>query len=112
VVDFDICTKCTICWLQCPDSCFDVTPDGFYDANMESCCGCAVCEAVCPVDHCITMVNEQAFGDNKSQWEVWQADKTGYKQWVQKTIAGLPERSHGFRFVGQYQQELAGAKEA
>jgi len=26
VVDFEICTKCTLCWLQCPDSCFDVTP--------------------------------------------------------------------------------------
>ncbi|MGH8431991.1 MAG: 4Fe-4S dicluster-binding protein, partial [Solimonas sp.] len=39
VVDFDTCIKCTLCWLQCPDSCFDVTPDGFYDANMDSCCG-------------------------------------------------------------------------
>jgi pyruvate ferredoxin oxidoreductase delta subunit len=111
VVDFDICTKCTICWLQCPDSCFDVTPDGFYDANMEACCGCGVCEAVCPVDHCITMVNEQAFTDNKSQWEMRKADAAGYKAWVGKTISNLPERGHGFRFVGQYQQELAAAKE-
>ncbi len=111
VVDFEICTKCTICWLQCPDSCFDVTPDGFYDANMEACCGCGVCEAVCPVDHCITMVNEQAFSDNKSQWEMWRADKADYKAWVQKTISNLPPRGHGFQFVGQYQQELAAAKE-
>src|SRR5438132_9148094 len=35
VVDFDTCIKCTLCWLQCPDSCFDVTPDGLYDANMQ-----------------------------------------------------------------------------
>jgi pyruvate ferredoxin oxidoreductase delta subunit len=112
VVDFDICTKCTICWLQCPDSCFDVTPDGYYDANMEACCGCGVCEAVCPVEHCITMVNEKAFGDNASQWEMWRKDKDGYKKWVGATITHLPERSHGFRFVGQYQQELAAAKEA
>jgi len=112
VVDFAICTKCTICWLQCPDSCFDVTPDGFYDANMEACCGCGVCEAVCPVDRCITMVNEQAFSDNKSQWEMWKADEAGYKAWVQKTISNLPDRGHGFRFLGQYQQELAAAKEA
>jgi len=27
VVNFDTCIKCTLCWLQCPDSCFDVTPD-------------------------------------------------------------------------------------
>ena len=47
VVNFDTCIKCTLCWLQCPDSCFDVTPDGLYDANMEACCGCGVCEAGC-----------------------------------------------------------------
>jgi len=29
--------------------CFDVTPEGLYDANMAACCGCGVCEAVCPV---------------------------------------------------------------
>ena len=45
VINFDTCTKCTLCWLNCPDTCFDVTPDGFYDANMEACCGCGVCEA-------------------------------------------------------------------
>ena len=28
VVNFDTCIKCTLCWLQCPDSCFDVTPEG------------------------------------------------------------------------------------
>ncbi|MFI5104431.1 MAG: hypothetical protein ACHP79_05870, partial [Terriglobales bacterium] len=52
VVDFDTCIKCTLCWLQCPDSCFDVTPEGLYDANMQACCGCGVCEAVCPVKEC------------------------------------------------------------
>jgi len=50
VINFDTCVKCTLCWIQCPDSCFDVTPDGLYDANMDSCCGCGVCEAVCPVN--------------------------------------------------------------
>ena len=79
VVDFDTCIKCTLCWLQCPDSCFDVTPEGYYDANMAACCGCGVCEAVCPVEHCVTMVNEAAFTDNASQWEAWKANKETYK---------------------------------
>ena len=35
VINFDTCVKCTLCWIQCPDSCFDVTPDGLYDANMD-----------------------------------------------------------------------------
>jgi len=116
VVDFDKCIKCTLCWLQCPDSCFDVMPDGMYDANMEACCGCGVCEAVCPEANCITMVNETEFRDNASQWELWRADKEGYARWVSDKIAARPERSHGFRFRGQYEQqvpgELAGARDA
>src|SRR5258708_5362297 len=64
VVNFSTCIKCTLCWLQCPDSCFDVTPEGLYDANMEACCGCGVCEAVCPVEKCLTMVNRTEFPHN------------------------------------------------
>ncbi len=112
VVDFAKCTKCTLCWLQCPDSCFDVTPDGFYDANMEACCGCGVCEAVCPVEACVTMVHEQAFTDNASQWDMWKKDGGTYATWVEQKRATVGERSHGFRFRGQYQEELAKAQAA
>jgi pyruvate ferredoxin oxidoreductase delta subunit len=109
VVNFDTCVKCTLCWIQCPDSCFDVTPDGLYDANMESCCGCGVCEAVCPVKDCITMVNESAFDDNKSQWEMWRQDKDAYQVWAKQKIQDKvgTVRSHGFRYRGQYEEELA-----
>ena len=86
VLNFDTCIKCTLCWLQCPDSCFDVTPEGLYDANMDSCCGCGVCEAVCPVPACVTMVNEVAFSDNASQWEAWRKDKDGYGTWLKEKI--------------------------
>ena len=107
VVNFDTCTQCKICWLQCPDTCFDITPDSYYDANMEACCGCGVCEAVCPVDNCITMVNEEAFTDNASQWEMWAKDKEGYSAWLSKKVAAQPARSHGFHHVGQYAEEIA-----
>ena len=106
VVNFDTCIKCTLCWLQCPDSCFDVTPDGLYDANMQACCGCGVCEAVCPVDKCVTMVNEAQFSDNASQWEMWRKDKQGYHGWLESKIANRPERSHGFRYRGQYEEQV------
>jgi pyruvate ferredoxin oxidoreductase delta subunit len=110
VIDFETCVKCTLCWLQCPDSCFDVMPDGLYDANMESCCGCGVCEAVCPVHNCITMVNEAVFEDNASQWEMWRKDKDAYRVWLQEKIGDKVHtvRSHGFRYRGQYEEELAG----
>ena len=107
VINFDTCIKCTLCWLQCPDTCFDITPDGLYDANMEACCGCGVCEAVCPVEDCVTMVNEEAFDDNASQWEMWVKDKKGYETWMTEKISDKPPRSHGFHHVGQYAEETA-----
>jgi pyruvate ferredoxin oxidoreductase delta subunit len=106
VVNFQTCIKCTLCWLQCPDSCFDVTPEGLYDANMQACCGCGVCEAVCPVEKCVTMVNEVEFTDNSSQWEAWRTDSTGYLKWLDEKIAGKKDRSHGFRYRGQYDEQV------
>jgi formate hydrogenlyase subunit 6/NADH:ubiquinone oxidoreductase subunit I len=75
---------------------------------MEACCGCGVCEAVCPVEQCITMVNESLFDDNQSQWEMWRKDKAGYATWMASKIGDKKAtvRSHGFRFRGQYDQEL------
>jgi pyruvate ferredoxin oxidoreductase delta subunit len=107
VINFDTCTKCTLCWLNCPDTCFDITPDGFYDANMEACCGCGVCEAVCPVKDCVTMVNEEAFENHDSQWEHWAKDKEDYNVWLSEKIAEQPARSHGFHHVGQYAEEIS-----
>ena len=106
VLNFDTCTKCTLCWLQCPDGSFDIAPDGHYDANMEACCGCGVCEAVCPVAECITMINEEAFEDNSSQWKMWRQDQKGYAAWLADKVSRRSTRSHGFHTVGQYQQEI------
>ena len=108
VINFETCIKCTLCWLQCPDTCFDITPDGLYDANMESCCGCGVCEAVCPVPDCVTMVNEAEFNDNNSQYEAWTADADSYKTWMTVLIgkAKSEQRTHGFHHVGGYAEEI------
>jgi pyruvate ferredoxin oxidoreductase delta subunit len=106
VIDFETCTKCTLCWLQCPDSCYDVMPDGLYDADMLSCCGCGVCEAVCPVPNCITMVYENQFQDNASQWQMYKKDPKAYKAWVGEKIAAHADRTHGFRYRGQYQEQV------
>ncbi|MBI3658858.1 4Fe-4S binding protein [Candidatus Acetothermia bacterium] len=114
VVLFDKCIKCTLCWLHCPDSCFDVTPDGHYDVRLESCTGCSICADVCPVDGCITMVNEAFFDDNASEYEAWKKDKTTYVASVTEKIKNPQAtlRSHGYRHRGQYQEEIAQEKEA
>jgi pyruvate ferredoxin oxidoreductase delta subunit len=114
VVNFSTCTKCTLCWLNCPDASFDVTPDGTYDANLEACCGCGICEAVCPAKDCITMVNESQFSGNDSQWVAFKKDKDAYLQWLEKTIESaepVEKRSHGFRYRGQYQEQVPEALE-
>jgi pyruvate ferredoxin oxidoreductase delta subunit len=114
VVNFATCTKCTLCWLNCPDASFDVTPDGTYDANLTACCGCGICEAVCPVKDCVTMVNESQFHDNDSQWVAFKKDKDAYLAWLKKTIESAePEekRAHGFRYRGQYKEQVPEALE-
>jgi pyruvate ferredoxin oxidoreductase delta subunit len=113
VVNFETCTKCTLCWLQCPDTCFDVTPEGLYDVDLEACCGCGVCQDVCPVADCITMVNESSFTDNSSQYDRWNRDRDGYVRWLDAKLAAAAAekaevgRSHGLRGWGDYEEEIA-----
>ncbi len=107
VINFDTCTQCSFCWLQCPDSVFNVSPDGYYDADMEACCGCGICKEVCPVDECITMVGEEAFTDHQSQWELWKKDSNRYAEWLADKKQSEVTRGHGFHHVGQYAEEIA-----
>jgi pyruvate ferredoxin oxidoreductase delta subunit len=114
VVNFATCTKCTLCWLNCPDGSFDVTPDGTYDVDLEGCCGCGICEAVCPVKDCITMINESEFHDNDSQWVRFRKGRDAYLKWLEKTIKTaepMEKRSQGFRYRGQYQEQVPEALE-
>ena len=114
VINFSTCTKCTLCWLNCPDASFDVTPDGTYDANLEACCGCGICEAVCPVKDCVTMINEAQFQGNDSQWVAYKKDPDAYLKWLEKTLETrepAEKRSHGFRYRGQYQEQIPEALE-
>jgi len=114
VINFATCTKCTLCWLNCPDGSFDVTPDGTYDVDLESCCGCGICEAVCPVKNCISMVDELEFRNNERQWVSFRKDRQAYLAWLEKTIQAaepIEQRSQGFRYRGQYQEQIPAALE-
>jgi pyruvate ferredoxin oxidoreductase delta subunit len=82
IVQFDLCIKCTLCWLECPDECFDPTLDGLYDVNYEYCTGCGKCAAVCPVNECIVMVDELKFEDTGSPWEDYKRNPDEYKEWA------------------------------
>ena len=83
VVNFDTCIKCTMCWLDCPDECFEVTPEGHYEVVYEACIGCGICAQVCPVKDCIVMVDELKFTDNKDKWQLWKQDRPAYNAWFE-----------------------------
>jgi pyruvate ferredoxin oxidoreductase delta subunit len=83
VVNFDTCIKCTMCWLDCPDECFEVTPEGHYEVVYEACIGCGICAQVCPVKDCIVMVDELKFTDNKDKWQLWKQDHATYNAWFE-----------------------------
>src|SRR5688572_17397738 len=84
VVNFDTCIKCTMCWLDCPDECFEVTPEGHYEVVYEACIGCGICAQVCPVKDCIVMVDEMKFEDNDLKWLQWKNDHDGYNAWFEQ----------------------------
>jgi len=83
VVNFDTCIKCTMCWLDCPDECFEVTPEGHYEVVYEACIGCGICAQVCPVKDCIVMVDELKFEDNDDKWQLWKTDHAAYNAWFE-----------------------------
>lgn len=55
VIDFDRCTHCMICWVDCPDASFEVAETKLIGIDLDHCKGCGICAEVCPV-HCIEMV--------------------------------------------------------
>ncbi len=84
VVRFDLCTKCTLCWLECPDECSDQTKEGYYDVAYEYCVGCGKCAQICPVDECIVMVDELQFENEHSPWKAYEKDKKRYVEWAEE----------------------------
>jgi pyruvate ferredoxin oxidoreductase delta subunit len=88
VVRFDLCISCTLCWLDCPDECFDPVAGQLYDVNYDYCVGCGKCAVVCPVPECIVMVDELKFVDNSSPWEHYKRDPQDYVRWAEDKKGG------------------------
>jgi len=90
-VDFDTCIKCKLCWVYCPDECFEETQDGYYDIAYDYCVGCGICAEVCPVKNCIVMVDEKQFNNYERPYKMWRTDKAQYKEWL-RTVRSNGER--------------------
>jgi len=115
LVNFDTCIKCTQCWLQCPDECFEVTPEGTYEVVYEACIGCSVCAEVCPVPDCITMINELSFEHNDNLYPLYQQSPEAYRAVL--TQHGIPlhpeliEKARKTSAVHQQPVVVAGGEE-
>jgi len=83
-------------------------PEGTYDANLEACCGCGVCEEL----------PGEGLRPHGERVRIWRQQEPvgslperqkGYLKWLESTIEKaepIEERSHGFRYRGQYEEEI------
>ena len=71
------CIHCGLCFIACEDTSHQSIhmeygkPYNSYTIKEEECVGCNLCKLICPVDNCITMV-EQRKGDEYLNWKEFQ----------------------------------------
>ncbi|MHB1177307.1 MAG: NAD-dependent dihydropyrimidine dehydrogenase subunit PreA [Daejeonella sp.] len=76
-INQDKCIHCGLCYIACEDAAHQAinlsfgTPYNTYSIKEPECVGCNLCSLVCPVDNCITMV-EQRKGDEYLNWKEFQ----------------------------------------
>ena len=58
VINRDKCTKCSLCWLYCPEPAFEIDEEGYPVVKYDWCKGCGICFNECPVN-AIEMVSEE-----------------------------------------------------
>ena len=54
----DLCVKCGVCDLFCPEFCISQNDEGYYEADLDYCKGCGICSVECWTQ-CITMKQEE-----------------------------------------------------
>jgi len=76
-INQDKCIHCGLCFIACEDTAHQAinlsygTPYNTYSIKEPECVGCNLCSLICPVDNCITMI-EQRKGDEYLNWKEFQ----------------------------------------
>ena len=47
VWDKDLCVRCALCYVYCPDAAIRRQEDGYFDVDMDLCKGCGICHREC-----------------------------------------------------------------
>ncbi len=50
VIDRNLCTRCGLCFVQCPDGAISLDEEGYPVIDYDHCKGCMICRRVCPID--------------------------------------------------------------
>ena len=48
IIDRELCSKCALCFLYCPEGCVKQTEEGFFEPDLFYCKGCGICAEECP----------------------------------------------------------------
>lgn len=49
VIDYEVCTRCRLCLLGCPEGAIGLDESGFPVIDYEHCKGCLLCARICPL---------------------------------------------------------------
>lgn len=47
VWDKNLCVRCALCYLYCPDAAISRQEDGYFDVDTKLCTGCGICHREC-----------------------------------------------------------------
>jgi 2-oxoacid:acceptor oxidoreductase delta subunit (pyruvate/2-ketoisovalerate family) len=50
VIDPALCSRCGLCFVQCPDGVVSLDAEGYPVIDYDHCKGCLICHRVCPVN--------------------------------------------------------------
>ena len=48
-IDYDICTRCGLCYVLCPDGAIELDDEGYPAIDYDNCKGCMICAHECPI---------------------------------------------------------------
>ena len=58
IVDRNKCNKCALCYIYCPEGCFEKDAEGYFEPDLFFCKGCGICAVECPKE-AITIEGEE-----------------------------------------------------